>query len=67
MLDTPRFPSTEVRALPETAVPVLPETDAGFFAQLFQRKTPRMMTPTMIRMVLKLNFLPPEDPEDELV
>ena len=67
MLDTPRFPRTEVSALPETAVPVFPEMGVTFelpAAHFFQRKTPTMITPTMIRIVLKLNFDFPDEPEE---
>ena len=61
---TPRFPRTEVRALPEVAVPVLPETTVVLCEHFFHRKTPTTIRRIMIRIVLKLNFDFPEELEE---
>ena len=64
---TPRFPRTEVKALPEVAVPVFEEIELCWFWEHFLNKmTPMIMTAAMIRMVLKLNFEPPEEELEEL-
>lgn len=61
---TPSPLRTEVRALPEVAVPVLPEITDELWEHFFHRKTPTTITRIMIRIVLKLNFDFPEELEE---